>query len=72
MLAVLSGSGVPDWAQDQLDLSPLNEALSGDRATGQASTLVWRHLLGLALPRVPDGAVSRRAIASALGAVTGS
>lgn len=72
LLAVLSGSGVPDWAQDQLDLSPLNEALSGDRATGQASTLVWRHLLGLALPRVPDGAVSRRAIASALGAVTGS
>lgn len=69
LLAVLSGAGVPDWSGPERDFTALNESLARQRASGQTSATVWRHLLSLAVPGIPDDRSGYSVIATAFDAV---
>ncbi len=69
LLDVLSGAALPDWPAADLDLARLDHELSGATGMPPTSTKVWRHLLALALPTIPDDRLEHLVVASALAAV---
>lgn len=69
LLAVLSGTALPDWAAEEFDLSVLNTRLSDEAAMGQAAVRVWHHLLALAVQRIDADHPVHRFITAALTAI---
>lgn len=69
LLDVLSGPRLPDWSGAGVEFTSLNDALSGELVGKPTSATVWRHLLALALPKIPDDRPEYRAVASAFAAI---
>lgn len=69
LLAVLSEVRLPHWAESERDFTALTEELARQCARGQASVAIWRHLLTLALPRIPARTTAHSVVAAALSAM---
>lgn len=65
VLDVLSGAQPSDVSGPEFDFTALNDELASE----PTSATVWCHLLGLALPTMPQDRPERRAVAAALAAL---
>lgn len=69
LLEVLSGTEIDNWSPVPAPLTELNAELAGERIGKPTSEAMWRHLLGLAVPRIPNRRPEYSVVTSALAAV---